>query len=48
MVEKNYLKLITKSPFLFNEQTFARMKGDLSKLGINVIDFVFEAISYKL
>jgi len=48
MTEKNYLKLVTKSPFLFTEQTFGRMKKDLAPLGINVIEFVLEAISYKL
>jgi hypothetical protein len=46
--EKNYLKLVTKSPFLFTEQAFQRMKHDLGKLGLDALDFVMEAVSFKL
>ena len=46
--EKNYLKLVTKSPFLFTEQAFLRMKNDLSKVGIDPLDFLMEAVSFKL
>jgi hypothetical protein len=46
--EKNYLKLVTKSPFLFTETTFQRMKQDLAARDIDVLDFVLEATSYKL
>lgn len=46
--EKNYLKLVTKSPFLFTDQAFLRMKNDLAKVGIEAVDFLLEAVSFKL
>ena len=46
--EKNYLKLITKTPFLFTEQTFQDMKKNLSKLGVDEVDFLLSAVGFKL
>lgn len=39
-IEKNYLKLITKSPFLFNGSSFYKMKEDLVAIGIDATKFV--------
>lgn len=46
--EKNYLKLINKSPFLFNEKSFLKMKEDLGSLGLDATQFVLEVVSFKL
>ena len=46
--EKNYLKLITKTPFLFTEEAFANMKANLSKLGVRELDLVLSAVGFKL
>ena len=47
-MERGYLKLITKSPFLFSEPTYSHMEHELKQRGIRALDFVCEAVGCKL
>jgi hypothetical protein len=49
-VEKNYIKLLTRSPFLFNERSFLKMKEDLESVCKICEPFKFglEVFSFKL